>query len=323
MSTRLPLPSFLRQRVLPSHNAREAKLALLKDLLEASGGDAGLTHMVVRRPEDDLPRFFGITSLNAPPAFEKVASAMEGQRVPPVKASSITTANQFEVQTAKHLPEEFYRQVWQPSAIHSCLGTNLLDDEGNHAAWIGVFRRGESPPFEPRDASTVSSRLTPYRDLMMALTRMCSTDPGDALLVMSETGAVLMASGQGEAWLALPGFREALLRDLESLHQERAAQRRTHFRTASITLTRVDGKIGRGYVATISRSPRTQMRPVFLLTRGQREVVDLAGLGASTKEIAQQLGKSQETIRSHLRAIYEQLGISTRAELALALSQGF
>jgi DNA-binding CsgD family transcriptional regulator len=63
--------------------------------------------------------------------------------------------------------------------------------------------------------------------------------------------------------------------------------------------------------------------PVELeLTPAQREVARSAARGATVNEIAKHLNRSPETIRSHLRAVYERLDVASRVELAAALDGG-
>lgn len=52
------------------------------------------------------------------------------------------------------------------------------------------------------------------------------------------------------------------------------------------------------------------------LTRTEQEVARLAASGCNNIEIAKQLGTSLNTIRAHLRNVFEKLGISSRGHLA-------
>lgn len=66
-----------------------------------------------------------------------------------------------------------------------------------------------------------------------------------------------------------------------------------------------------------------RQRPSWILdqrlTTRQREVSVLAARGATAQEIADHLGRSLHTVRSHLKATYRALGVSNRVELAHAL----
>jgi DNA-binding NarL/FixJ family response regulator len=50
------------------------------------------------------------------------------------------------------------------------------------------------------------------------------------------------------------------------------------------------------------------------LSQRQNEIMDLASRGYHNKEIAQQLGISTETVRVHLRHIYERLEVNSRSQ---------
>ncbi|WUD29742.1 helix-turn-helix transcriptional regulator [Lentzea sp. NBC_00516] len=56
------------------------------------------------------------------------------------------------------------------------------------------------------------------------------------------------------------------------------------------------------------------------LTRREREVAVLAARGLTNKEIAESLVISVRTVDNHLSNAYVKLGIATRGELALVLT---
>jgi two-component system nitrate/nitrite response regulator NarL len=57
------------------------------------------------------------------------------------------------------------------------------------------------------------------------------------------------------------------------------------------------------------------------LTKRRRQVASLARRGFSNRKIAQKLGVTEGTVKVHLHAIYEKLGIASRAELTSALPE--
>lgn len=57
------------------------------------------------------------------------------------------------------------------------------------------------------------------------------------------------------------------------------------------------------------------------LTRSEREVVELLGLGYTNAQIAQTLGKATRTVRNQLSSAYEKLGVATRAEAVAVLAR--
>ena len=52
------------------------------------------------------------------------------------------------------------------------------------------------------------------------------------------------------------------------------------------------------------------------LSKREQEVADAYASGQSYKEIARDLGLSPTTVRSHLRAVYSKLGVTSKIELA-------
>ena len=56
------------------------------------------------------------------------------------------------------------------------------------------------------------------------------------------------------------------------------------------------------------------------LTERQREVSEYAAAGATVPEIATTLALSRNTVRTHLKAAYRELGVSNRVELARAVA---
>ena len=66
--------------------------------------------------------------------------------------------------------------------------------------------------------------------------------------------------------------------------------------------------------------PEPAPRP-FGLTAREMEVIALVATGASNKDIAAELGLSEETVKHHLSKIFDKTGQSSRVELALFATQ--
>jgi DNA-binding NarL/FixJ family response regulator len=56
------------------------------------------------------------------------------------------------------------------------------------------------------------------------------------------------------------------------------------------------------------------------LSNRRQQVVTLACGGLSNKEIAKKLGVAEGTVKCHLHAVYDQLGVQSRFELMIALA---
>jgi PAS domain S-box-containing protein len=62
---------------------------------------------------------------------------------------------------------------------------------------------------------------------------------------------------------------------------------------------------------------RVGARPTPSLTPRQHEVLQLLGAGLTTRQMAEQMGLSVETVRNHVRAVLAQLGAGSRLEAVL------
>lgn len=71
-------------------------------------------------------------------------------------------------------------------------------------------------------------------------------------------------------------------------------------------------QIARQVVNYFHRSPRAD--GLSVLTAREREVLELLATGSLYKEIAARLGMSFDTVRTHLRNIYEKLHVHSRTE---------
>lgn len=55
------------------------------------------------------------------------------------------------------------------------------------------------------------------------------------------------------------------------------------------------------------------------LTRREQQVAEQLATGASNQQLARQLAISEDTVKSHVKQILRKLGVSNRAEAAVAL----
>ncbi len=74
-------------------------------------------------------------------------------------------------------------------------------------------------------------------------------------------------------------------------------------------------QIARQVVSFFHRSPSAD--GLAVLTAREREVLELLATGSLYKEIAGRLGLSLDTVRTHLRKIYEKLHVHSRTEAVL------
>jgi DNA-binding CsgD family transcriptional regulator len=75
-------------------------------------------------------------------------------------------------------------------------------------------------------------------------------------------------------------------------------------------------------LATGARPRRTALTGPDALTSAERRVADLAAEGLSNRQIAQHLFITQPTVETHLRHVFQKLGITARADLPAQLAAG-
>jgi two-component system nitrate/nitrite response regulator NarL len=75
--------------------------------------------------------------------------------------------------------------------------------------------------------------------------------------------------------------------------------------------------------ALLARSPQAPVEPLDLSALSEREaqVARAVAAGRSNKEVAAQLFISERTVKAHLGAVFEKLGVRDRLQLALRLSR--
>ena len=69
--------------------------------------------------------------------------------------------------------------------------------------------------------------------------------------------------------------------------------------------------------ATAVLNARARRRPVAELSDRQAEVLRLVAAGRQNKHIARELGISEKTVKTHLTAIFQALGVTDRTQAAL------
>jgi DNA-binding CsgD family transcriptional regulator len=166
------------------------------------------------------------------------------------------------------------------------------------------------------------------------------TDPtrGPGVVVLDESGTVISATAEADAWLEelAEGWRkyavnvnihpELLTLSLSTLSEPDARPRRVRLRTLNGTwlVAHASPLAGSGQVAlVIEPAKASEIAPIVVeaygLTAREVEVTRLIARGLSTDEIASTLFLSRHTVRDHLKAIFEKVGVSSRGELTSKL----
>jgi DNA-binding CsgD family transcriptional regulator len=142
---------------------------------------------------------------------------------------------------------------------------------------------------------------------------------GEAAALATEIGAVVHA-GRARALagraLAQAGDRDAALVELQRAEAELAACGAIRLRDeAARELRRL------GQRTTARRRRGTATEGLDSLSGRERQVAELVGAGHTNREIAAELFLSEKTIESHLKRVFEKLGVGSRAEVAQAVGE--
>ena len=77
------------------------------------------------------------------------------------------------------------------------------------------------------------------------------------------------------------------------------------------------------HLRELTSAARREPSPAERLTARERQVIAGVATGESNREIATRLGLSEITVKHHVSNIFDKLGVSNRAELAVyATSRG-
>jgi DNA-binding CsgD family transcriptional regulator len=166
------------------------------------------------------------------------------------------------------------------------------------------------------------------------------TDPsrGPGVVIIDESGSVISATAEADAWLEelAEGWRiyptninihpELLTMSVSTLTEADPRPRRVRLRTLNGTwlVAHASPLAASGQVAlVIEPAKASEIAPIVIeaygLTAREVEVTRLIARGLSTDEIAGELFLSRHTVRDHLKAIFEKVGVSSRGELTSKL----
>lgn len=215
-----------------------------------------------------------------------------------------------------------YHRLFVPHRIRDQL--RLLVYSGDRfIGWVGGLRRVGSSRFTRADAR----RLQPYRDaIASALVQADAAERAGCVeeacdLFVRPDGYVEYASERGRRWLEDTGNAVLVRRWARDL--DRDGQSPRHLGGWPLRWSRLSGRRGSRLLLHVSPPHAVVVHPIGRLTTRQREVAKLAAAGATVPEIARMTERSPETVRSHLREVYQRLDIASRAELARVVVSGF
>jgi DNA-binding CsgD family transcriptional regulator len=161
---------------------------------------------------------------------------------------------------------------------------------------------------------------------------------GPGVLVLNRAGTVISATAEADGWLQeiAAGYcerstyvgvhPEMLLIPLRTLAEPGAVSQRIRLRTRRGVwlVAHASSLAGSGQVAIVIEPAKaceiaSIVVEAYRLTAREVQVARLVARGLSTDEIASSLFVSRHTVRDHLKAIFQKVGVSSRGELTSKL----
>src|SRR4051812_3680657 len=204
---------------------------------------------------------------------------------------------------------------------------NRLGDSGrfteDEKAWLeraaAVIARGLRQALLAEPSSSAVAPRGPGVGLIDGGGRVVSATR-EATEWLDELAPELLLSDVGP--LALPFHAHGFARRVRAAHEDREAQIRSRLRTRHGVWLLMHGAVleGTGHVALIIEPAKSSdVAPLiveaYALTGRELDVTRAIARGLSTTEIAAELYLSPHTVRDHVKAVFEKVGVSSRGEL--------
>lgn len=186
----------------------------------------------------------------------------------------------------------------------------LVEHEGRFYGYLGLASALGTPGFTRHTRRTLAPIAAAATTAIVTAQRIEEgRAPGD--LVCRSDGAVEHATATGALWLAVEGVRERVRHAVVRLDRNDGAS--VVVGGVRMRITRLEGASVR-YLVHVDHVP-LPWDPLASLTPAQRNVVESAARGNTVEQIARELVRGVETVRSHLKEGYRRLDVRSRAEL--------
>ena len=327
--TESPMLTRSAQHTLRHTEPNQIRLALLNTLKEATGSALGFCYETLSQPGSHSYSLYNVLYTGDSP-YGPLCKTLEGTPIMTITNASfsnllahLTATNTFEIQGLETIPGDL-KVLWQQGEVHSSMGMNACT-ETDHLGWIGVFRSTDQPKFTAEELAEMQRYVPLCRHHMEAAfyLQQASRSSDQFVFVTNAEGEVIRRPERPEAQAWLETQRHAA--QIAEGVRDTLAQGED-MRTQSIGLTQVRFmpllESERRCVAVtkpLSSAPST----LFKLSKKQQRIAGLATDGQTSAQIAEALGCAEETVKSHLKVIYQHFDVSNRVELAHVLQSAF
>jgi DNA-binding CsgD family transcriptional regulator len=259
-----------------------------------------------------------------------------------IAASGRTVADLHEATGGRPERSARWREYGTASGFRSELRTTFT--LGGLTWGIGQFDRlGDSPRFS-EDEKAWLERVAPIvaaglRKALLAEPRATLADRGPGVVLLDRDGQVLSVTPEAEGWLedlgdtwncsagdaaAVPFEAHAYASKVRAAARDGVVERfpRTRLRTQKGIWLLLHGSVLRDteqIALIIEPAKATDVAPLIVeaygFTQRELEVTRMIARGLGTSQIATQLFLSPHTVRDHVKAVLEKVGVSSRGEL--------
>lgn len=301
---------------LSKQSPKEIRQSTLEDVVAAAGLVNGLFYSITASA-DGFPVAAEVLPIGRPELVATL-SRMRGMRLGDHGTmEAITRFGNFELQLSKDLPPAFVHLVWKPLGIRASFGMNVMDGE-RYVGWIGAYFCDEPIPSGQRVLARVQKLADDVSSRLKLAARIEDAICNDGGSMVFQADGVLEAQSEGSVdWWANTANAEQLTAEVAAMRKGDYAATTVWIGGSVATLERL--MPGRKTVVTLTPHESLAIPPIALLSRPKRLVAQLVAEGLNSAEIAKAIHRSEETVRSHLKSIYAELGFTGRVELAVAV----
>ncbi|ONI84476.1 helix-turn-helix transcriptional regulator [Actinosynnema sp. ALI-1.44] len=239
---------------------------------------------------------------------------------------------------------KLYRDYLRPRGLADELRA-VMRVGGRPRGHMSLFRAQGKPAFDQRDSAVVESMLVPLAKRLRSFARPVAVAPGSAgpgLLIFDSANHLVSANDEAVDLLAelpegpairtalgvrVPAWLESTVIQARAIVQEHArGSARIRMRTQAgrwlvchaSCLRAADGLVTSTAVV-IEPAQVSEIVPLIIdaygLSDRELEITQCVSRGLATGEIAERLVLSPHTVRDHIKAIFEKVGVSSRGEL--------
>jgi DNA-binding CsgD family transcriptional regulator len=243
-----------------------------------------------------------------------------------------------------------YRELIRPSGYEDELRL-VLKIDGSPWAAIGLYRERGRPPFAAHETELMASLSEPLAATVREHARRAPQPAtpaggGPGLMVFAPDGELLSVNDEAHAWLddlppdsfepdafnvMLPMVAAGALMSARAIAAERehgSARARLRSRSGrwlvchASCLRDAAGDLG-NTALVIEPAAAAEIAPLIVqayeLSAREQQITQLIAHGFGTAEMAERLHLSSHTVRDHVKAIFEKVGVSSRGELVATL----